>query len=93
MMAGMSPEEARHFYEEDEDPKKVFALFDAARREGRVGQTEPPPRPSEPMPLGELLVGMARDLRRELRELRLRDRLALHLERVARAIRSHNKVS
>ena len=88
----MSPEEARHFYEEDEDPKKVFALFDAARSEGRVRQTEPPRRPAEPMPLGDLLMELAREVRRELRELRLRERIALHLQRLASAIKSHNRV-
>jgi hypothetical protein len=37
-MAGMGPEEARHFYEEDEDPSRVFAQFDAAEK----GRTAPP---------------------------------------------------
>lgn len=37
-MAGMGPEEARQFYEEDEDPSRVFARFDAAEK----GRTAPP---------------------------------------------------
>ncbi len=32
MMTGMTPEEAAHFYEEDEDPQRVFAAFDAAEK-------------------------------------------------------------
>lgn len=39
----MSPDEAKEFYEEDEDPALIHALFDAAEREGRLGLTEPPP--------------------------------------------------
>ena len=31
-------EEAEHFYEEDEDPKQIFATFDAAEK----GRTAPP---------------------------------------------------
>lgn len=31
-MVGMRPEKARNFYEEDEDPARVFALFDAAEK-------------------------------------------------------------
>ena|SRR5258708_39301919 len=34
--------QARDFYEEDEDPKRVIGLFDAARREGRLSQTRRP---------------------------------------------------
>jgi hypothetical protein len=37
-MIGVRVEEAEHFYEEDEDPKKVFAAFDAAEK----GHTAPP---------------------------------------------------
>jgi hypothetical protein len=39
-MRGMRPEEAREFYEEDEDPAKVFVLFDAAKREGRLSKRD-----------------------------------------------------
>ena len=78
-MAGMRPDEAREFYEDDEDPAKVFAIFDAARREGRLRKTEPPqPRP-DLVPLRELARELGRELARELRELRLLDRLALVL--------------
>jgi len=91
-MAGMRPEQARQFYEEDEDPKKVIGLFDAARDEGRLSQTRPPkPRP-EPMPLADLLTELVRELRRELRELRIRDRLARQLQRAADALRSNSRV-
>lgn len=37
MMTGMRPEQARDFYEEDEDPARIFALFDAAGK----GRTAP----------------------------------------------------
>jgi hypothetical protein len=37
-MAGVKSEEAERFYEEDEDPAEVFALFDA----GQKGQTKRP---------------------------------------------------
>ncbi len=82
-MAYMSPDEARQFYEEDEDPAKIRALYEAARRGGRIRLTEPPPPRSQPMPLGELLGGLVTevvtDLRRVLRELRLRDRTQMWL--------------
>jgi hypothetical protein len=42
-MAGMGPDEARQFYEEDEDSAQVHALVDAAERERRLALTEPPP--------------------------------------------------
>ena len=61
-MAGMSPEQAREFYEEDEDPKRVIGLFDAARREGRLSRTRRP-RPRE-QPLGDLFAEILRELRR-----------------------------
>lgn len=37
-MVGMKASEAEHFYEEDEDPQKIFALFEA----GKKGVTAPP---------------------------------------------------
>src|SRR5260370_31308495 len=38
IMVSMKVEEADRFYEEDEDPEKVFAVFDAAEK----GRTAPP---------------------------------------------------
>jgi hypothetical protein len=35
----LTREQAQHYSEEDEDPEKVFAAFDAAEREGRLRQT------------------------------------------------------
>jgi hypothetical protein len=84
-VAGVKPEEAKRFYEEDEDPAKVFALFDAAKREGRTGRTAPP----ELQPLRRSIVVLIRDLRRDLRELHVWERLVPALERAASAIRSH----
>jgi hypothetical protein len=89
-MASMRPEEAKDFYEEDEDPARVFALFDAAERQGKLRRTEPPARP-ELVPLHELLAALATELRRDWRELQLRERLSLLLERAARAMRSRHK--
>jgi hypothetical protein len=37
-MVGVRVDEADRFYEEDEDPREVFAAFDA----GRKGRTAPP---------------------------------------------------
>ena len=45
MMTGMRAEEAGRFYEEDEDPEEVFAVFDHSEK----GRTAPPaPTPSGP---------------------------------------------
>jgi hypothetical protein len=40
-MASVKPQEAERFYEEDEDPARVFAVFDA----GQQGQTQRPGQP------------------------------------------------
>jgi hypothetical protein len=88
MMAGMRPEEAKDFHEEGEDPARVFALFDAAEQQGKLQRTEPPSARQELVPLHELLAA----LRRDLRELQLRERLVLLLQRAARGMRSHHKV-
>ncbi len=39
-MKGMKAGEAHRFYEEDEDPREVFAAFDAAEK-GRTASPEP----------------------------------------------------
>lgn len=92
MMVGMRADEARDFYEEDEDPARVFALFDAAEK----GRTAPPERPPsrEPdlTPLGELLRELGTQLKQDMRKLRLRDRLALLLRHVADSLQQHTKV-
>lgn len=91
-MVGMRAEEARDFYEEDEDPARVFALFDAAEK----GRTAPPDHPQSPesdlTPLGELLRELGTQLRQDMRKLRLRDRLALMLRHVANSLEQHTKV-
>jgi hypothetical protein len=88
-MAGMRPEEAEQFYEEDEDPAKVFAIFGAARAQGRLGRTRPPGKyqPPDLTPMRELLGDLARDLRK----LQLRDRIAVLMHQLAEAIESHSK--
>jgi hypothetical protein len=70
-MAAMRPEEAEQFYEEDEDPARVHALFDAAERGKRLRRTAPPERRPDLVPLRDLLAALVR----ELRQLRLGERL------------------
>jgi len=91
-MVGMRAEEAQDFYEEDEDPARVFALFDAAEK----GRTVPPvlPAAQEPdlTPLRELLHELGTQLRQDVRKLRLRDRFVLLLRNVADTLEQHTKV-
>jgi hypothetical protein len=91
-MVSMRAEEAQDFYEEDEDPARVFAMFDAAEK----GRTAPPQRPpsQEPdlTPLRELLRELGTQLRQDVRKLRLRDRFALLLRHVADTLEQHTKV-
>jgi hypothetical protein len=37
----LTREQAQHYSEEDEESEKVFAVFDAAEREGRLRRTAP----------------------------------------------------
>src|SRR5450755_1770088 len=63
IMRRMKAEEANRFYEEDEDPSEVFALFDAAEK----GRTSPPTAGSERDSADwtrRIRHGMARILRR-----------------------------
>jgi hypothetical protein len=89
MMVSMKAEEARGFYEEDEDPAQVFALFDAASK----GRTEAPERVTSQesglTPLPELLREVGSQLRQDLGKLRLRDRLALLLRQLADTVEQH----
>jgi hypothetical protein len=78
------PDEASQFYEEDEDPAKIRALYEAARRSGRLRLTEPPPRPRL---LAGLVTEVVTDLRRVLRELRLRDRAQIWMS----STRTHHR--
>ncbi len=87
MMKGMRPDQAKQFYEEDEDPKKVFALFDAARQQGKLSQTRRSER-RDLMPLSQLAIQLLRELRRDLHELRLGERVARGLDRAADTLRS-----
>lgn len=82
-MGDVRPDEARKFYEEDEDSARVFSIFDAAERQGRLRRTAPPDR-SELVPLPELLG----QLWRELKELRLWERAVKFLHRVTAGSRS-----
>jgi len=88
MMTVMRPDEAEQFYEEDEDPARVFAVFDAAKNQGRTGRTAPHDQSKQPelTPLRDL----AHDHLADLRRLRLRDRLALILRHMARTIQTRS---
>jgi hypothetical protein len=80
MMAVMRRQEAKSFSEQDEDPHKIFALFDA----GQKAETAPSASPGQELrPLGPLLATLADDLR----QLRLGDRLAVSLRHLFVAIR------
>jgi len=91
-MEGMKAEEARSFYEEDEDPAQVFALFDAADKGRTARQERPPVAESDLTPLRELLREVGIQLRRDLRKLRMRDRLVLMLRHVADSLEQHTRV-
>jgi hypothetical protein len=83
-MKVMRPEEAREFWEQDEDPAEVLALFDAAERKGQLKRTGPRP---EPPPLREI-AGQARRL---LLELRVGERITRLLRNVF-TTSGHSKV-
>ncbi len=68
-MTGVRPEDARSFYEEDEDPAKVFAIFDAAEK-GRTGPRSQPPNPRWVV---KLRNGIAALLRRTARAIESAD--------------------
>jgi hypothetical protein len=60
----MEAEQANRFYEEDEYPREVFAVFDAAEK-GRTAPTEPESDASRPVAWADRLRhDIARALRR-----------------------------
>ena len=90
MIAHVKPEEAKRFYEEDEDPARVFAIFDAAEKSRTA-----PPRDQPPSQRDDLasLRGQLDDLAVEMRKLRMRDRVGLALRLLTEMISSpHTKV-
>lgn len=87
-MTGVRPEEAMSFYEEDEDPARVFALFDAAEKSRTAPRDGRSPQQPDLTPLRELAAELARDLRK----LRLGARLALALRHLTDAIGSRLRV-
>jgi hypothetical protein len=91
-MAGMRAEEAEDFYEEDEDPARMFVLFDAAEK----GRTAPPQDHASPdpdlTPLRVLLREVGTQLRQDVRELELRERLVVMLRHAADSLEQHSKV-
>jgi len=86
-MTGMKPEQARDFYEEDEDPARIFALFDAADKGRTAPHDDHPRREPELVPLRDL----ARQLARDLRKLRLKDRAMRVLHHLANAMASRTR--
>jgi len=59
-MVSVKVEDAEHFYEEDEDPREVFAAFEAADK----GLTAPPRRGVKAQWLGKVRHEIAVALRR-----------------------------
>ena len=62
-MASVKPREAEQFYEEDEDPARVFASFDA----GRKGDTQRPGQTGPSSPWSDRLAGLRQRLAGALR--------------------------
>ena len=62
-MASVKPQEAERFYEEDEDPARVFASFDA----GEKGDTQRPVQPGSSSLWSGRLAGIRQRLARALR--------------------------
>lgn len=87
-MTGMKPEQARDFYEEDEDPARIFALFDAAGKGRTAPHDDHQGREPDLVPLRDL----ARQLARDLRKLRLRDRALRVLHHLTNAMASRTRV-
>ena len=97
MMAAMRPEEAMKFYEEDEDPERLIAMFDAARDDGRLRQTRrPEPNDGDLKPLGQVRAELMHELRKQLRELHLGERVRRQMVRriahIAEVLRSRSRV-
>jgi hypothetical protein len=86
-MTDMRPEQAEDFYEEDEDPARIFALFDAAGKGRTAPRGDHPGREPDLVPLRDL----ARQLARDLRKLRLRDRAPRVLHHLASAMASRTR--
>jgi hypothetical protein len=86
-MSGMRPEQARDFYEEDEDPARIFALFDAAGKARTAPHGDHAGGGPDLVPLRDL----ARQLASDLRKLRLRDRALRVLHHLASAMASRTR--
>ena len=84
----MRPDEAEQFYEEDEDPERVFAQFNAAGK----GRTAPPDDHGPAQPDLEPVAEVLNHIRRELRKLRLLERAAVAARHLADLLRSHTRV-
>ena len=60
----MTPDEANRFYEEDEDPEKIFAKFDAGPRGVTTAPTYAGQAPASNVSIYVQAVGLYRELRR-----------------------------
>jgi hypothetical protein len=87
MMPGIRPEQARDFCEQDEDPARIFALFDAADKGRTAPHDDHPRQEAELVPLRDPVRQMARDLQ----ELRLRDRALRVLHHLTSAMASRTR--
>jgi hypothetical protein len=61
----MTPDEAYRFYEEDEDPEKIFAKFDAGPKSVTTAPTYPRRAPASSTYIYVQAVGLYRELRRK----------------------------
>lgn len=83
-MTNMKPDKARQFYEEDEDPGEVFARFDAARHQGRLRLTQPPPDR-----LIRVIRHRSRPARELLRKAHFRGTVRDALRRLVKVVQPH----
>jgi hypothetical protein len=60
----MTPEEANRFYEDDEDPEKIFAKFDAGPKSVTVTPTYARQAPASSISIYVQAIRLYRELRR-----------------------------
>ena len=61
----MTPDEAKRFYEEDEDPKKIFAKFDAGPKSVTTAPGYAEQAPAGNVSIYVQAIGLYRELRRK----------------------------
>ena len=85
-MKVMRPEQARDFYEEDEDPARIEAVFET----GEKGYTAPARGLRVRQLRGQTLGGLAAEFAEDIRNLRLRERTAAALRLLADFLESNS---